>query len=301
MKQHISLTQNGYSLEQIKKNAKKISKSTNISYNQALNQIVSEQTYFSKWTDLKKSLDDNGKTLLKLKLNNHNFVFYENKNQAIVATTAGKGKTAFSLTLAKNNPDINFLYINDELGPNSIGSLKNKGVKNITFLNALEGKKYYQPSKINIYPSENILVSFAEKENVSFFSDHGLVFSSFNMDDLILTKPSLMDNVLMSFINQDLIIIQSRDILRQKQWVEWANALKIPVIIETQLSLSRSLKETEKYEQEVTQKFSAERVSFLLSNLNLYFTDDNVLAKKDFSFYHVLNSDHCLNLKFYQF
>lgn len=91
----IQYTPNGISLEQIKKSAKKLKKTSNLDYQVALNAIVSERTNFNTWERLKAFCDKHGHSIAKLKFKNFEHVVYQDRPIVSVSYYAGYGITSF--------------------------------------------------------------------------------------------------------------------------------------------------------------------------------------------------------------
>lgn len=73
-------TPNGISIPQIKKYAKKLQKSSDLSYQQALDQVINEKTTYSSWNELKTFCDSQGGSIAKIKVREHEHVIFNDKN-----------------------------------------------------------------------------------------------------------------------------------------------------------------------------------------------------------------------------
>ncbi len=75
----IQFSPNGVSFKQIKQDAKRLSKSTDLTYQQALNKVVSEYTEFQTWELLNKHCTEFGGSILKYSYNGNQDVVFANK------------------------------------------------------------------------------------------------------------------------------------------------------------------------------------------------------------------------------
>lgn len=83
--QTIKFTPEGVSFKQIKQDAKRLSKKTDLTYQQALNQIVSEKTQFASWEKLNKHCDELGGSIIKYSYQSLTEAVFANRPLVIVA------------------------------------------------------------------------------------------------------------------------------------------------------------------------------------------------------------------------
>lgn len=92
---------NGLSFDQIKKYAKRLKKESNLTSQQALNQITQEKTNFSKWEDLVNFNKDKGGSIDKIKQNDKTIIIYGNQPIFLMNYIVGSGAKTFILSKSK--------------------------------------------------------------------------------------------------------------------------------------------------------------------------------------------------------
>lgn len=101
-------TPNGLSILQIKKDAKKLKKESNISLSEARNQIIQNYTDFNSWNDMMKYFSKFGSinNVFKLKNpngTNHKIKTYQEKPINIIIARPGSGKSSIVNQIVNNN------------------------------------------------------------------------------------------------------------------------------------------------------------------------------------------------------
>tara|TARA_Y100001960_G_scaffold189798_1_gene198917 strand:+ start:15223 stop:16014 length:792 start_codon:yes stop_codon:yes gene_type:complete len=112
-------TPNGLSIQQIKKDAKKLKKAKNISLSEARNIITKEKTDFESWDSMQNYLFKNGNVIEVLSFNTmedkkEKLTIYEEKPLTIIHAKPGYGKSFFIVNLLQNEKPEECLIANTE-------------------------------------------------------------------------------------------------------------------------------------------------------------------------------------------
>lgn len=140
---------NGVSFNQIKKDAKKIKKTSGKTYLESLDIATQEKTKFTSWKNLDDFVKNQGGTLARLTILNTHQVLYKHHNIVSIDLSSGRGKTLNLIKLMHDNHDKynKIAFLNNEM---SISALFKhlKSFKNESF----EGK-------VTIYDSLELIPS----------------------------------------------------------------------------------------------------------------------------------------------
>ena len=203
-------TPSGLSISQIKKDAKKLKKESNISLSQALNEITDKYTEFESWNEMQKYFQKTAKiknliTFKDLDNKKVKINIYENKNVNVIYSPPGTGKSSFvrQISLESNKK---ILICDIKYNKNS----PYKNFKNISI---------HEYSDLAYNSDEITNKGITELNNISELLDlNDFEILIIDESDRILTKDNidLIEKIIQKCINNNITLLISTQLLNEK-------------------------------------------------------------------------------------